>query len=45
MQRRLVEKRVHRRQAHIAATGAGTALVLEIVEKRADDRGIQIGQR
>jgi len=42
---RIVETRVTRRQAHLAATGAGTALVCQIRQKRADHRCLQSGQR
>jgi hypothetical protein len=44
LQRRIVEHRGQRRQAHSAATGAGTARVFPIRQQRAAHRGIPIGQ-
>jgi 1,6-anhydro-N-acetylmuramate kinase len=44
-QRRVVEKRMNRREADIAAAGAGAPLVLEIIEKRADHWRVEIVQR
>src|SRR5207249_4922326 len=42
---RVVEKRVNRREADIAAAGAGATRLLEIIEKRADHRRVEIVQR
>ena len=44
-QRRIVEKGVDRREADIAAASTGATLLLEIIEKRADHRRVEIVQR
>ena len=43
-QRRIVEKGVDRREADIAAASTGATLLLEIIEKRADHRRVEIVQ-